>query len=244
MRCPARISRRRPASAGFTLLELLVVILIFGIFAVMAYGGLNNVLSTRRHIEQSLARTAEYQKAYIRLRDDFVNGSLRTVRDGDGVLQPDFIYDSYNKRLEFTRGGWSNPALLPRATLERVSYFLDDSRSDNFRLVRRSWRVLDRAQQSEPVDLSLLEHVEQVQWRFLDKNSAWQAQWPPSGTTFNGNGNGGNNAAAILPPQAAELTLRTRDWGDIRLLFRFGPDGLSSGGNVGGSSSSSSGGGQ
>ena len=156
---PRRSSRSagtRAGTRGFTLLELLVVILIFGIFALMAYGGLNSVLSTRRHIEQSLARTAEYQKAYLRLRDDFVNGSGRTARDGDGVAQPALIYDSYNKRVEFTRGGWSNPALLPRATLERVSYFLDDSQSDNYRLIRRSWRVLDRAPQSDPVDLSLL----------------------------------------------------------------------------------------
>ena len=235
-----RNAPRTVTARGFTLLELLVVILIFGIFAVMAYGGLNTVLNTRRHIEESLARTAEYQKAYIRLRDDFVNGSARTTRDGDGVAQPAFTYDSYNKRVEFTRGGWSNPALLPRATLERVSYFLDATQSGNFRLMRRSWRVLDRASQTEPVDLSLLEHVEQVQWRFLDKNNAWQAQWPASGTTLSGSG---SNAAAIVPPMAAELTLRTRDWGELRLLFRFGPDGLGSVTNSGSSSSSSSSGG-
>jgi len=236
----------RAGMRGFTLLELLVVILIFGIFALMAYGGLNSVLSTRRHIEQSLARTAEYQKAYLRLRDDFVNGSGRTARDGDGVAQPAFVYDSYNKRVEFTRGGWSNPALLPRATLERVSYFLDNSQSDNYRLIRRSWRVLDRAPQSDPVDLSLLEHVNQVQWRFLDKYNNWQDQWPPSGTVSTSSG---NSAAAIPPPVAAELTLRTDDWGDLRLLFRFGPDGLniscgsSSGGTTGTAGSSSSSGG-
>jgi len=242
---------RSGGARGFTLLEILVVILIFGIFATMAYGGLNTVLSTRRHIDDSLARTAEYQKAYLRLRDDFVNGSSRTVRDSDGVAQPAFIYDSYNKRLEFTRGGWSNPALLPRSTLERVAYFLDDTQSDNFKLIRRSWRVLDRAPQTNPVDLSLLEHVEQVQWRFLDKNSAWQQQWPASGTTLSnsnaGNASNGNSAAAaVLPPLAAELTLRTRDWGDLRLLFRFGPDGLNnnctSGSSSGSTSSSSSGG--
>ena len=236
---------------GFTLLEILVVILIFGIFATMAYGGLNTVLSTRRHIDESLTRIAEYQKAYLRLRDDFVNGSGRTVRDSDGVSQPAFIYDSYNKRVEFTRGGWSNPALLPRSTLERVSYFLDDSKSDNFRLIRRSWRVLDRAPQTEPVDLSLLEHVEQIQWRFLDKSSAWQQQWPATGTTLSSSNvsNGNSAAAAVLPPLAAELTLRTRDWGELRLLFRFGPDGLnnsctpgSSSGGTGSSSGSTTGG--
>jgi general secretion pathway protein J len=238
MRPPQAGARRHgpsPRRNGFTLLEILVVILIFGIFAIMAYGGLTSVLNTRRHIEESLARTAEYQKAYMRLRDDFVNGSGRTIRDSNGTMQPAVAFDSFNKRLEFSRGGWSNPALLSRATIERVSYFLDDSNSDNFRLIRRSWRVLDRAPQTDPVDLSLLEHVEQVQWRFLDANNAWQAQWPASGALLSS----GSSAAAALPPLAVELTLQTRDWGQLRLLFRFGAEGLSGATPVSGSSSGS-----
>jgi general secretion pathway protein J len=236
--------------AGFTLLELLVVLVIFGIFAVMAYGGLSSVLNARRRIEDSLARISEYQKAYQRLRDDFTNGSGRTVRDSDGNGRAVLLYDTYNKRLEFTRGGWSNPALLPRATLERVSYFIDDTHSDNYRLIRRSWRVLDRASHSEPVDLSLLEHVEGLQWRFLDRKLAWQTQWPAANASLSSSG----DSSSIAPPVAVEMTLSTRDWGELRYLFRFGAEGTgcwlgapgsSSGAGIGsssgGESSSSSG---
>lgn len=223
------------APRGFTLLELLVVIVIFGIFAVMAYGGLSSVLKSRRRIEEALARSAEYQRAYQRLRDDFINGSGRTVRDGNGISQAALLFDRYNKRLEFTRAGWANPALLPRATLERVSYFIDDTHSDNYRLIRRSWRVLDQASHSEPVDLSLIEHVEGADWRFLDRKLAWQTQWPPSGIELPS----GGGSAGLPPPLAVDLTLRTRDWGDLHYLFRFGAEGTAC---WGGSSGASSGG--
>ena len=232
MRAAARAPRHLQARAGgFTLLEILVVILIFGIFALMAYGGLSTVLNTRRHIEQSLARTAEYQLAYSRLRDDFVNGSGRTIRDENGVSQPAFLYDPSTRRLEFSRGGWANPALLPRSTGQRVSYFVDDTRADNYRLIRRSWLVLDRAQDSQPVDLSLLEHIDQAQWRFLDKNLQWQSRWPADAGVLAALGSAGQNnntaALAVVPPLAAELTLDTRDWGRLRFLFRFGAEGVS-----------------
>jgi general secretion pathway protein J len=142
--------------------------------------------------------------------------------------------------------------MLPRATEERVSYFIDDSHSDNYRLIRRSWRVLDRSSQSEPVDLSLIEHVEGVEWRFLDRRRAWQTQWPPTGISLPSNA----DSASVPPPVAVDMTLHTRDWGDLHYLFRFGaegtgcwlgdPGGASSGGGTslaGSSSSGSSGGG-
>lgn len=223
---------------GFTLLELLVVIVIFGIFAVMAYGGLRSVLDARRHIEGSLNRTAEFQRAYQRLRDDFINGSGRPIRDGDGAPQAALLFDSFNKRLEFTRGGWSNPSLLPRATEERVSYFVDDTHADDYRLIRRSWRVLDRAQQSEPVDLVLLDQVESVQWRFLDGKLAWQTQWPPQSLNLPS----GSGTAQVAPPHAVDMTLRTRDWGEVHYLFRFGAENTCGWlGNPGGASSSGGG---
>ncbi|MGQ0528471.1 MAG: type II secretion system protein, partial [Panacagrimonas sp.] len=38
---------RRPGR-GFTLLEIIVVVLVFSVMAAMAYGGLNSVLKTQR----------------------------------------------------------------------------------------------------------------------------------------------------------------------------------------------------
>ncbi len=53
---------RKPAR-GFTLLELIVVIAIFALFSIMAYGGLDSVLKTRHQVERAQERVAELQKA-------------------------------------------------------------------------------------------------------------------------------------------------------------------------------------
>ena len=209
----------RRSAAGFTLLELLVVVGIFAIMSAMAYGGLNAVLSARRHIEDSLARTRDFQQTYTRLRDDMVNGSIRTIRDSDGTNQPGFYYDSSNRRPEFTRGGWSNPSGLPRSTEERVAYFLDDSDVSNRKLVRRSWRVLDRVSASQPVDMTLIEHVDKLSWRFLDTHGSWQDRWPGSDMPV------GTSSCSLPVPVAVEASLSTADWGDFKLLFRYGADG-------------------
>src|SRR3546814_4454400 len=58
---------RQRADSGFTLLEILIVVAIFGIFALLAYGGLNSVLHTRSRVEIAQNRVAELQKAYIRI---------------------------------------------------------------------------------------------------------------------------------------------------------------------------------
>ncbi len=212
---------------GYTLLELIVVIGIFAIFAAMAYGGLESVLKTRVGVEQALTRTESYDRAYLRMRADFQGAASRIVRDNAGDDLPLFFFDTYNRRVEFTRSGWQNLLSFPRSTFERVSYVLDDSqpkgasraRIEDKRLVRRSWLVLDRAPQTEPQELVLLDHVEDLNWRFLDNNKVWQDTWPA--------GDAGNaiGAATQTTPLAVEIKLKTEDWGEMKFLFRVGAEG-------------------
>lgn len=198
--------------SGFTLLELIVVIGIFAIFALMAYGGLDSVLNTRRQVEIAQERIAALQKSYIRLRNDLQQVSNRTARDGFGDVQP-ALRATDKGYLEFTRAGWRNPLLLPRPGFERVAY-----RYEAGKLIRSSWRVLDQAQDSKAVDVTLFDNVEQVRWRYFDKvSNEWRDRWPYDTNTDTAQ-------AAIAPPEAVELTMRTKDVGELRFLFRIGLD--------------------
>ena len=199
-------------AAGFTLLELLVVIAIFGLMSVMAYGGLSSVMKSRVRIEQSLDRTAQLQKAFQRLRDDFQQARARPVRDTYGAVQPALV-GLREQRVEFTRGGWRNPLVLPRPGLERVSYRIEDGK-----LLRESFRVLDQAQDSKPVQLALLDEVSELHIRYLDSTREWVETWPPATQT------GAVASTTAPPPLAVELMLNTKSEGDLRFLFRLGLD--------------------
>lgn len=192
-------------AGGFTLLELIVVMAIFGVMSVMAYGGLSSVLTARERVLESLERTTALQKAYVRLRNDFQQLRARPARDGFGEPQPALLVLP-DGALEFTRSGWRNPLAQPRSALERVSYRLDQ----DGRLLRVGWRALDRAQASVASETAVLDQVEEIRWRFLEK-AEWRDAWPPAG--------GSAQPALGEVPRAVELLLTLKDLGEVRLLF-------------------------
>lgn len=195
-------------SRGFTLLELLVALAIFAVLATTTYGGLVNIMTQRAAVEQQAERLQALQLTYRLLGRELAQISTRGIRDIHGDLQPALQLGGQQPGLEFTHGGWLNPAERPRAVLQRVRYVLDQDR-----LLRFSWQVLDRAQDSEPVEQRLLEEVRELRVRLLDENNEWHEQWPPE---------------ALLPgqplpaaPRAAEVTLELDDLGELRWLFRL-----------------------
>lgn len=199
---------------GFTLLELIVVLAVFGVFSTMAYGGLNYVLKARKDIEAQLDRTAEWQKAFQRVRNDLELAAPRAARDGFGQPQAAFLFEEFGARIEFTRSGWRNPLSLPRASLERVVYRYDER---NHEFLRETWRVLDRASDNEPIKLVVLGKIDDARWRFMDSSRQWQERWPPQSTSASS-----STAASTLLPKAIELTLESKDFGKVVWLMRPG----------------------
>lgn len=193
--------------SGFTLLELLVAIAVFAIMAVMAYGGLNNVIANSEQSDAAMRRLQEVQLAMLTVSRDFNHISPRNIRDEYGNAT-NYLMTNGNADLvvEFTRNGRRNPAELLRSHLQRVAYKLDENS-----LVRVHWNHLDRSQGAEPVESVLLTDVKAFEIRYLDSEKEWHGEWPPLAAS------GGGTALVAL-----ELRLELADWGQITRLYAIG----------------------
>lgn len=193
--------------AGFTLLELLVAIAIFAVIGVMAYGGLQQIMSQQQQTTEHAQRLADLQLAYRVMQRDLEQLVARRIRNEFGDSVEALIGGSGFEGLEFSRGGYANPGGFRRSEIQRVAYVPDQDQ-----LLRRTWRVLDRAQDSVPDEEVLIEGMAAFTLRFLAANDEWQDRWPPLGS--------GPAPASVDFPRAVEVLVEIDDVGIIRWLFR------------------------
>jgi general secretion pathway protein J len=200
--------RDRGRESGFTLVEVLVAIFIFAIVSAIAMGGYNELVKQSDIVDAGAARTRAVQQTMQRLNLDFTSLEPRPVRQplGDGLL-PALRADekSADELVEFTHSGWSNPAGVPRSTLQRVAYRIQDNK-----LIRDYWLALDRTMTSEPESAVLVDKVKSLKFRFMDPNRTWHDQWPPLGFS--------PGDAPWVRPIAVEITLELEDWGELKRL--------------------------
>jgi len=197
---------------AFTLIEVLVAMAIFAVLAAMAYGTLNQTLLSAEILNDRMDRLQALQRTVRMLTDDLQQLAPRPVRDElGGNFRPalDTGFQS-GFAIEMTRGGWSNPIVLPRSTMQRAAYRLEDDE-----LIRYQWNTLDRTISNEPVAVALINGVEGIQFRFFQENGEFTEQWPPLSTQ----GPGG----ARLRPRAVEITLLLEDVGEIVRLVEVAP---------------------
>jgi general secretion pathway protein J len=193
-------------SRGFTLLELLIALAIFAMTGAMAYSGLQQVLNQQHSTEKVAQRLSDLQKAYRIMQRDLEQLTRRGIRNEFGDSVGALVGGSGYSGVEFSRTGYANPAGFLRSDIQRVAYVPDQTT-----LLRRTWRVLDRAQDSVPDEQHLVEGMRRFTIRFLAQDDTWQETWPPPSAAAAGTGSD--------LPKAIEVVLEVDDMGALRWLF-------------------------
>jgi general secretion pathway protein J len=198
---------RRPTQNGFTLIEVLVAMFIFAILSALAYGTLSQTLLSAEILSDRMDRLQALQRTMRMLTDDMYQLTPRPVRDELGDNFGPALDTGFQSgfAIELTRSGWNNPMVLPRSTLQRAAYRIEDEE-----LIRYHWTVLDRTLSNEPVSVALLDGVESIQFRFFLADGEFTDQWPPLSQA--------GPANVRLRPRAVEIILRLVDEGEITRL--------------------------
>ena len=143
---------------GFTLIELLVAISIFSIIGLASYQLLQTAIEGKNRITRSTENTLAIARAVDIMTSDFSQLVSRRIRNNYGEWLAPLIFEEGDYLVEFTRTGWINPSGKKRSTLQRVAYSFDYEEGT---LTRLFWEVLDRAEESAPVEEIILRNVEE-----------------------------------------------------------------------------------
>ena len=171
------MQRRRAAPpAGFTLVEMLVALFIFGLLAAAGVGVMNYAATNQAAVRDHSEKLARFQRMRATLKADLTQAAPRRTRGVDGLPSPGPFAGGLEAEggalVAFVRRGWENPEGELRPSLQYVEYRVTDGR-----LERSSRRALDGAALGPPQ--VLYDGVEAVRIDFLSRGQ-WLPGWRPS----------------------------------------------------------------
>jgi len=144
---------------GFTLIELMCVLLILSLLAVMSFRGLAAVLDARDQVRHETEKWKRVAAFFSRFQHDVQLSAPRPVRAAAA-------------RFEFSRFATAPGIDMPR----RVAYLLNENREIELWL----WSGFELAPETPPARYAVLPEVAQFELRYLDKELAWIEAWPRS----------------------------------------------------------------
>jgi general secretion pathway protein J len=186
---------------GFTLVEMLIALAIFGMITAAGVALLSVTARTEEASDRQLARVGDLRRTGALLTADLAQAVARPHRDAEGRPRIAFAGGdgSESGLLAFVRQASDLDTGLP--TLRRVGYRLAGGR-----LERLAFAAVDGGDQA--VAVSLIGGVRRATLRYRDRTGAWQPQWRPTdGTEL---------------PVAVDLVLDTERDGIVRQLFLVG----------------------
>jgi len=201
---------KRSPQSGFTLIEVLVAMAIFGVLTALAYMTLGQTLSNSEMLTERMDRLQAVQRTMSLLSTELLQAP-RPIRGDLGDAQPALISDfGAEFALQLTHNGWPNSAGVPRSTQQRTAYRIEDTE-----LIRYHWNVLDRTANNIPIATILLEDIESLTFRFLQQNGEWVEQWPPTSSQSASDSN--------LLPRAVTIVLVLPDEGELTRVVEVSP---------------------
>jgi general secretion pathway protein J len=182
---------------------MLIALTIFGMLTAGGVALLSFSVRSQEMAERQLETLAAIRRAGALLTADLAQAAPRAWRDGQGQPQPAFSGSNGRETrvLVLVRAGWDNPDQLPRPSLQRVEY-----RLQNGRLLRVGYQNVDGGGASNVT--ALIEDVQQLQLAFRERDGDWVSSWAPPDP--------------LELPAAVELSVSSTRFGPIRQLFQVG----------------------
>jgi general secretion pathway protein J len=194
--------RRRESEHGFTLVEMLIALVIFGMITAAGVTLLTLTVRTQETSERVLDSLGAIRRTGALLNADLAQAAPRIHRNGDGQPVPAFTGGNGGDTLlmAFVRRGWEDESSF-RSSLQRVEYRLREGRLERWR-----YDAVDGA--GQPVAMPLLEGVRRVQLRYRDRDGNWRDNWDPTEPS--------------RLPAAVEIVSDSEGQGQVRQLFLVG----------------------
>lgn len=194
---------RRSAEHGFTLVEVMVSLLIFGMIAAAGVAILSFSVKAQSATGTKLDDLGALTRTMSILSADLGQAALRGTRDESGAPLPAFVGESGSDvapMLRLVRGGWTNIDGAARSSTQKVAYRVADGA-----LQRIAYPMVDGAPPLPPA--VLLPNVRQVRLRYR-LGGAWSDRW--------------DGVQGVPLPEAMELSVQRTDGLVYRQLFLVG----------------------
>ncbi len=170
---------------GFTLIEVLVALAVFAVVTMLAWRGLDIMVSTKARLDAEMRAWRELELVFERLALDLTQVAPRYWTDTDGKTRSavqGLANDTASQcQLDLLRFGPDHLPVHARYVLQDGRFTLQilPTTQTQAQQLLDAARALDETAANAPTHL-LLAGVERCELAFLDNNSLWQARWPVS----------------------------------------------------------------